>query len=68
MNSNIPIFFDRIGVVIWIIVVIDAIYQLYWKKERGWRVFAQLALGIFGLIVDGGLILGHTFGFFTIFY
>ena len=58
---NIPIFFDRFGIIVWIALIVDAVLQ-YRNKQRHWRVWAELALGIIGLIVDGGMVFGHELG------
>jgi hypothetical protein len=42
--------FDLLALPLWIFLIIDAIYSL--KKDKNWRVYARLIIGIIAFIAD----------------
>ena len=59
---NIALFFDRFGLVIFLYILIDAIYDLRKKKlnkNEKLRVWIRVFIGIAGLIVDGFLVVSQ---------
>ena len=47
MNYN---FFDLLALPLWIFLIYDSIYSL--KKDKSWRVYARLVIGVIALIAD----------------
>ncbi len=48
---NFYTFFDLLALPLWIFLIIDAILDLK-KKNKNWRVYTRLLIGIIGLIAD----------------
>ena len=48
---NFYTFFDLLALPLWIFLIIDAILDLR-KKNKNWRVYTRLTIGIIGLVAD----------------
>lgn len=66
---SLPIFFDRFGLIAFLYIIIDAIYDLFFSKDRNsayhkkqrWKVWLRFFIGVVGVIVDGFLVIAQDF-------
>lgn len=59
---NLPLFFDKFGLIIFLFILIDAVYDLRDKKlnkNEKLRVWIRILIGIAGLIVDGFFVISQ---------
>ena len=43
---------DVLGLILWLVLIADGGWQLY-KGQKHWRVYAELVIGIGGMLADG---------------
>jgi hypothetical protein len=52
---NIPVFFDRFGLIIFSFLVVDSLMYLK-ENKRDVRAMVRLGIGVVGLAVDGYMV------------
>jgi len=59
---NLPLFFDRFGLIVFLFILVDAIYGLNKKKlnkNEKIRTWIRVFIGVAGLIVDGFFVISQ---------
>ncbi|MBI2667963.1 hypothetical protein HYX17_04320 [Candidatus Woesearchaeota archaeon] len=59
---NISLFFDRFGLIVFLYILLDAVYDLRKRKlnrNEKLRVWIRILIGIAGLVVDGFLVVSQ---------
>ena len=64
---SLPIFFDRFGLIAFIFITIDSIYDLFFSKDRNsryhrkqrWKIWIRFSIGLVGLIIDGFFVIAQ---------